>query len=67
MPTPFRRTIYGEYTERTDNIATLDNGADINAEGEEYGNALQVASSQGDMAVVQLLREHGNFQETQDL
>ena len=37
----------------------LDEGADVNAQIEEYGNALQGASSQGHVQVVQMLLERG--------
>ncbi|KAF8528253.1 hypothetical protein JB92DRAFT_3093085, partial [Gautieria morchelliformis] len=37
----------------------LDNGADVNAQGGMYGNALQVALSGGHHAIVQLLLEKG--------
>ena len=37
----------------------LDNGADVNAQGEEYGNALQAASSEGYDQVVQMLLDKG--------
>ena len=37
----------------------LDAGADVNAQGGEYGNALQTASSRGHEAVVKLLLENG--------
>ena len=37
----------------------LENGAEVNAEGGEYGNALQAASYVGNEAVVKLLLESG--------
>ena len=37
----------------------LDHGADINAQGGEYDNALQAAAAEGDEAIVQLLLERG--------
>jgi len=37
----------------------LDNGADINAQGGQYGNALQAASEGGHAAVVQMLLNNG--------
>jgi ankyrin repeat protein len=37
----------------------LDKGADVNAQGGEYGNALQAASSEGHEAVVRLLLDKG--------
>ena len=37
----------------------LDNGADVNALGGLYGNALQAAASDGNQAVVQLLLKNG--------
>ena len=37
----------------------LDNGADINAQGGFYGNALQIASAGGHKAVVKLLLDRG--------
>ncbi|KIJ94633.1 hypothetical protein K443DRAFT_641295, partial [Laccaria amethystina LaAM-08-1] len=37
----------------------LENGADVNAQGGLYGNALQVASSKGHEAIVKLLIEKG--------
>ncbi|KAA8617103.1 Ank-2 multi-domain protein [Pyrenophora tritici-repentis] len=40
----------------------LDNGADINAQGGEYGNALQTASEGGHKQVVKMLLEAGAHQ-----
>jgi len=37
----------------------LDKGADINAEGGYYGNALRAASARGYDKVVQMLRQNG--------
>jgi ankyrin repeat protein len=37
----------------------LDKGADVNAQGGVYGNALYAASIRGHEAVVQLLRDKG--------
>jgi ankyrin repeat protein len=37
----------------------LDKGADVNAQGGRYGNALQAASERGDEAVVKLLLDKG--------
>jgi ankyrin repeat protein len=37
----------------------LDKGADVNAQGGYYGNALQAASSDGHEAVVKLLLNKG--------
>jgi ankyrin repeat protein len=37
----------------------LENGAEVNAEGGEYGNALQAASFRGNEAIVKLLLENG--------
>ena len=37
----------------------LENGAEVNAEGGEYGNALQAASYGGNEAIVKLLLENG--------
>jgi ankyrin repeat protein len=37
----------------------LEKGADINAQGGEYGNALQAASAEGHKTVVRLLLEKG--------
>jgi ankyrin repeat protein len=37
----------------------LDKGADVNAQGGEYGNALQAASLEGHEAVVKLLQAAG--------
>jgi ankyrin repeat protein len=37
----------------------LENGAEVNAEGGEYGNALQAASFGGNEAIVKLLLENG--------
>jgi ankyrin repeat protein len=37
----------------------LDKGADVNAQGGEYGNALQAASSRGHQEIVQLLLDKG--------
>jgi ankyrin repeat protein len=37
----------------------LDKGADVNAHGGYYGNALQAASERGHEAVVRLLRDRG--------
>jgi ankyrin repeat protein len=34
-------------------------GADVNAQGGEYGNALQAASSSGNQEIVELLIEMG--------
>ena len=36
----------------------LDNGANMNAQKETYGNALHVASSEGHEAIVKLLLEY---------
>ncbi|KAA8902670.1 ankyrin repeat-containing domain protein [Sphaerosporella brunnea] len=43
----------------------LANGAHVNAQGGEYGNALQAATSRGNEAVVQLLLEKGADVNTQ--
>jgi ankyrin repeat protein len=37
----------------------VDRGADVNAQGGEYGNALQAAARKGNEAVVQLLVNRG--------
>ena len=37
----------------------LNKGAEVNAQGGEYGNALQVASSRGHTEIVQLLLNKG--------
>ena len=37
----------------------LDKGADVNAQGGEYGNALQAALYRGDDKVVQILLDKG--------
>ena len=37
----------------------VDAGADVNAQGGDYGNALQAASSNGDKKVVQILPNAG--------
>ena len=37
----------------------LENGAEVKAEGGEYGNALQAASYIGNKAIVKLLLENG--------
>jgi ankyrin repeat protein len=37
----------------------LDAGANVNAEGGPYGNALQAASEEGHVKVVQMLLEQG--------
>jgi ankyrin repeat protein len=37
----------------------LDNGADVNVQGEEFGNAFQAASYGGDEAVVKMLLGQG--------
>ncbi len=37
----------------------IEKGADVNAEGGEYGNALQAASEEGNENIVQLLIERG--------
>jgi ankyrin repeat protein len=37
----------------------LENGAEVNAEGGKYGNALQAASFRGNEAIVKLLLENG--------
>ncbi|KAH7394829.1 ankyrin repeat-containing domain protein [Pyrenochaeta sp. MPI-SDFR-AT-0127] len=37
----------------------LDRGADVNAQGGEYGNALQMASVEGEEKVVELLLDRG--------
>ncbi|KAJ5640171.1 uncharacterized protein N7484_008033 [Penicillium longicatenatum] len=37
----------------------LERGADVNAQGGEYGNALQAASSRGHQEIVQMLLERG--------
>ena len=37
----------------------LENGAEVNAEGAEYGNALQAASYNGYEAIVKVLLENG--------
>ncbi|KAF2022452.1 hypothetical protein EK21DRAFT_83342, partial [Setomelanomma holmii] len=37
----------------------LDKGADVNAQGGEYGKALLAASARGDEAVVKLLLDKG--------
>ena len=37
----------------------LENGAEVNAKGGEYGSALQAASFRGDKAIVKLLLENG--------
>jgi ankyrin repeat protein len=43
----------------------LEKRADVNAQGGEYGNALQAASYQGDKAVVRLLLDKGADVNTQ--
>ena len=48
-------------------VATLLNsGAEVNAQGGHYGNALQAASYDGHEAVVKLLLEKGADVEAQD-
>ena len=37
----------------------LENGAEVNAEGGEYGSALQAASFGGEQAIVKLLLKNG--------
>ncbi|KAJ7939563.1 hypothetical protein B0H13DRAFT_2300244 [Mycena leptocephala] len=37
----------------------LEHGADVNAEGGHYGNAMQAASGRGDIEIARLLLEHG--------
>ena len=37
----------------------LENGAEVNAEGGEYGNALKAASFGGNESIVKLLLENG--------
>ncbi|KAJ7841907.1 ankyrin repeat-containing domain protein [Mycena olivaceomarginata] len=37
----------------------LDHGADVNAEGGEYGSAVEVAVEQGQEEIIQLLLQHG--------
>ncbi|SLM37284.1 ankyrin repeat domain containing protein [Lasallia pustulata] len=37
----------------------LDKGADVNAQGKEYGNALQAASERGHDQVVRMLLDKG--------
>ncbi|KAK4117923.1 hypothetical protein N657DRAFT_584570, partial [Parathielavia appendiculata] len=37
----------------------LDNGADVNAQGGQYGTALQAAASKGEMEIVRLLLDNG--------
>ena len=44
----------------------LDNGADVNAQGGKYGNALKAASSEGHEDVAQLLRDWGAVLEEED-
>ena len=44
----------------------LDKGADVNAEGGEFGNALAAASSRGHEKVVQLLLDNGAVPEKED-
>jgi ankyrin repeat protein len=39
----------------------LDKGADVNAQGREYGNALCVASYGGNAAVVKMLLDKGAY------
>ena len=39
--------------------ALLEHGADVNAQGGPYGNALQAACSKGHDNIVQILLEHG--------
>ncbi|KAF5337540.1 hypothetical protein D9758_016675 [Tetrapyrgos nigripes] len=39
--------------------ALLDKGADVNAQGGKYGNALQAGSFQGDKNLVRILLERG--------
>jgi hypothetical protein len=41
-------------------VKLLDNGADVNAQGGHYGNAIQAASVGGHMGVVQLLLDKGS-------
>jgi hypothetical protein len=40
-------------------VPLLNKGADINAHGGKYGNALQAASLRGNVAIVQLLLDKG--------
>lgn len=40
-------------------IVLLENGADVNAQGGVYGNAMQAASSRGHEAIIALLLENG--------
>jgi ankyrin repeat protein len=42
----------------------VDNGADVNAQGGKYGNALYAASGRGYEEVVQLLLEQGAKRES---
>jgi ankyrin repeat protein len=37
----------------------LDKGADVNAQGGEYGNALQAASAKGHQEIVELFQRRG--------
>ena len=37
----------------------IDKGADVNAQGREFGNALQAASCQGPKAIAKLIIEQG--------
>lgn len=37
----------------------IDSGEDVNAQGGEYGNALQAASTKGHQEIVQLLLDKG--------
>ncbi|SLM38718.1 ankyrin repeat domain containing protein [Lasallia pustulata] len=47
-------------------MATLYKGADVNAQGGEYGNALQAASERGHDQVVRMLLDKGADVNAQD-
>ncbi|KAK1621903.1 hypothetical protein BDP81DRAFT_387273, partial [Colletotrichum phormii] len=52
--------IWGSLEGRQNSVQMLlDKGADVNAEGGEYGNALQAASSEGHDKIVQMLLDKG--------
>lgn len=54
---PFKQQLKRETKNRY--VSLLDMGALVNAQGGEYGNALQAASWQGNEALVRLLLEKG--------
>lgn len=55
--TPLSTAAWNEHGEMTKML--LDKGADVNAQGGEYGNALQAASAGGHEQVVKMLRAAG--------